>query len=174
MTDEEMYERRLNRIYTAIEPEDNLNGVQEVFSAVLDQNYQEGETLSASRINAMIGEYLERWLTKEERAILASAFRRHVPVYIPAFDDSEMGLDFAVYCMNRIRKGLPAISFNPFHDLMDFANRIKEKALSGNEFGIFTVGGGVPRNWAQQVAPFLDIISDRVAEEERRTYLSGA
>ncbi len=28
--------------------------------------------------------------------------------------------------------------------------------------GIFTVGGGVPRNWAQQVAPYLEILSARM------------
>jgi deoxyhypusine synthase len=28
--------------------------------------------------------------------------------------------------------------------------------------GILTIGGGVPRNWAQQVGPYLDIINKRV------------
>ncbi|MGW8223710.1 MAG: deoxyhypusine synthase family protein, partial [Syntrophobacteria bacterium] len=33
---------------------------------------------------------------------------------------------------------------------------IKEKRL-----GIFTIGGGVPRNWAQQVSPYLEILEER-------------
>jgi deoxyhypusine synthase len=28
--------------------------------------------------------------------------------------------------------------------------------------GIFTIGGGVPRNWAQQVAPYYDITNARL------------
>ena len=29
-------------------------------------------------------------------------------------------------------------------------------------FGLFTIGGGVPRNWAQQVGPFYDIMEMRL------------
>ena len=43
----------------------------------------------------------------------------------------------------------PAPSYNPFLDLHDYARRI----LAAKRLGIFTVGGGVPRNWAQQVGP---------------------
>jgi len=32
--------------------------------------------------------------------------------------------------------------------------------------GIFTIGGGVPRNWAQQVGPYLEISRARLAVEE--------
>ena len=33
-------------------------------------------------------------------------------------------------------------------------------------FGIFTIGGGVPRNWAQQVAPYLDLIRYHIVDKE--------
>jgi deoxyhypusine synthase len=36
---------------------------------------------------------------------------------------------------------------------------------SATTLGIFTIGGGVPRNWAQQVAPFYDITNHRVGSE---------
>jgi deoxyhypusine synthase len=32
--------------------------------------------------------------------------------------------------------------------------------------GIFTIGGGVPRNWAQQVGPYLEIQRVRVGRPE--------
>ena len=31
--------------------------------------------------------------------------------------------------------------------------------------GIFTIGGGVPRNWAQQLGPYLEILSKRLEEK---------
>jgi deoxyhypusine synthase len=43
--------------------------------------------------------------------------------------------------------------FNPFLDLQEYARFVG----SSDRVGIFTIGGGVPRNWAQQVAPYLDI-----------------
>jgi deoxyhypusine synthase len=47
--------------------------------------------------------------------------------------------------------------FDCFLDLEDYAARIeKQKTL-----GIFTIGGGAPRNWAQQVGPYLDLLQKR-------------
>ena len=33
--------------------------------------------------------------------------------------------------------------------------------------GIVTIGGGVPRNWAQQVGPYLEISEKRLGLEDR-------
>ncbi len=43
--------------------------------------------------------------------------------------------------------------FNPYIDLFHYTNRIS----NAKKIGIFTIGGGVPRNWAQQVGPFLEM-----------------
>ncbi len=44
--------------------------------------------------------------------------------------------------------------FNPFMDLRYYTNLISQQ----KKLGIFTIGGGVPRNWAQQAAPMLEIL----------------
>ena len=36
------------------------------------------------------------------------------------------------------------------------------------KLGIFTIGGGVPRNWAQQVGPYLDLIRWRILEKGKK------
>jgi len=87
---------------------------------------------------------------------------------VPAFTDSELGLDLATHILAKARakrqqKNHEAFfshmpNFNPYLDLHDYAKR----ALRAKRLGIFTVGGGVPRNWAQQVAPFVEIINMRV------------
>ena len=53
--------------------------------------------------------------------------------------------------------------------------------MQAKKLGIFTIGGGVPRNWAQQVGPFFDILQNRLedyfafrAVSLRHPYLSGA
>jgi len=85
-------------------------------------------------------------------------------VFIPAFTDSELGLDFYVWALGRQQdagKGIAELGavprFNPFLDLQEYA----ELASSAKRLGIFTVGGGVPRNWAQQVAPLFDLAGSR-------------
>jgi deoxyhypusine synthase len=88
-------------------------------------------------------------------------------VFIPAFTDSELGLDLAGFMVRQalaegqnITEALGSVSlnFNPFLDLGAYA----QKALATPKLGIFTVGGGVPRNWAQQVAPYLDLLQTRL------------
>jgi deoxyhypusine synthase len=94
--------------------------------------------------------------------VLSSAAERDVPVYVPAFTDSELGLDLAIANHLRVRAGRPAFSFDPFLDLDDYSERIRRQKT----LGIFTIGGGVPRNWAQQVGPYLEILRSRLGKDE--------
>ena len=56
-----------------------------------------------------------------------------------------------------------------FVDLDDFAGRVR----AADRLGIFTIGGGVPRNWAQQVAPYLEIRGARLGIQPRLRLLGG-
>ena len=167
-SDEELFEQGYNRIYDTLEMESNLNGVERLVREVLNTAEPPDGVWSSARLCRALGERLHDM--DEGPGILRSAFERDVPVFIPAFTDSEMGLDVCTWAMGR---GLPADgrealspgdtftpvpAFNPFLDLQEYARRIG----TAETLGIFTVGGGVPRNWAQQVAPFYDITNDRV------------
>jgi deoxyhypusine synthase len=79
-------------------------------------------------------------------------------VYVPAFTDSELGLDFEVANRRREAAGRPRLRFDPFEDLGHYANLCRRKP----KLGIFTIGGGVPRNWAQQVGPFWEVLDKRI------------
>jgi deoxyhypusine synthase len=137
---------------------------------VLDKEQPEGGVWSSARICRALGKRLSEMA--QGPGILRSAYEKNVPVFIPAFTDSEMGLDFSTWAMHRAiqaqkadvtklghREVLQAVPpFNPFLDLQEYARLIGD----AQEIGIFTIGGGVPRNWAQQVAPYFDITNDRL------------
>ncbi len=159
MRDEELFDKGYNRVYDTIELEQNLDDTEKIVSETLDA-LPEGVTLSSSLITAALGRYLDAHVSG--RAVLKSALRRGVPVYIPAFTDSELGLDVAVYNRRREMRGLPRRPFDPFLDLEAYTNQVR----ACETLGIFTVGGGVPRNWAQQVGPYLDISQKRLGVEE--------
>jgi len=53
--------------------------------------------------------------------------------------------------------------YNPYLDL----NRFARFALGAKRLGIFTIGGGVPRNWAQEVGPYIDIMDNRLGIDLR-------
>lgn len=155
MDDEELYHAGYDRVYDTLELEKNLDDVEIIFKNVL--NGIDRDTILSSRfLNEKIGEYLTK--NTKGRGILKSAYLKKVPIFIPAYTDSELGLDLGIY--NRaikLKKEKP-FRFDPFLDLEDFTELIRPQ----KRIGIFTVGGGVPRNWAQQVGPYLDIIEKRL------------
>ena len=158
VSDTELYEQGYNRVYDTLEPEQNLDDVEEVMSHVLE-SWDHSEVLCSYKLNHAIGEYLAKH-AKGQRGILKSAYENGVPVFVPAFTDSELGLDVALN--NRLREstGRHKLRFDPFEDLEHFAATL----LRQTRLGIFTIGGGVPRNWAQQFGPFCELRHRRLGE----------
>jgi len=158
VSDEELYEQGYNRVYDTLEPEQNLDDVEEVMSSVLEA-WDHNEIMCSYKLNHAIGAYLARH-AKGQRGILKSAYEKGVPVFVPAFSDSELGLDTALN--NRLREstGRHKIRFDPFEDLEHFAATL----LRQKKLGIFTIGGGVPRNWSQQFGPFIELRHRRLGE----------
>ncbi len=165
LSDKQLYDWGYNRVYDTLEMEANFSHAQELVSEVL-AGFDWSQPACSWRINRELGRKL---LEKGQMpSILGCAFRRDVPVYVPALTDSELGLDVATFSLGQgYRPGdeadLEAFfarvpSFNPFLDLCDYARRMQQ----AGSLGIFTVGGGVPRNWAQQAGPFSEIINMRL------------
>ena len=167
MDDVQLYEAGYNRVYDTLEPEQNLDHVELVMEKVLGA-WDTKETMCSWRLNQEIGRHLEK--NAPGRGILKSAFEQQVPVFVPAFTDSELGLDVALTNRMRDREKKPQINFNPFLDLNHFA----ETLLKQRRLGIFTIGGGVPRNWAQPFGPYCELRVRRAGEDfELKRYHYG-
>jgi deoxyhypusine synthase len=157
VSDTELYEQGYNRVYDTLEPEQNLDDVEEVMSEILE-GWDHNDIVCSYKLNHTIGEHLARRVG--QRGILKSAYEKGVPVFVPAFTDSELGLDVALN--NRLREstGRHKLRFDPFEDLEHFAATL----LRQTRLGILTIGGGVPRNWSQQFGPFIELRHRRLGE----------
>ena len=153
-----LYEQGYNRVYDTLEPEQNLDDVEEVMSQILEA-WDHNEVVCSYKLNHVIGEHLAK-NAKGQRGILKSAYEKAVPVFVPAFTDSELGLDVALN--NRLREstGRHKLRYDPFEDLEHFAATL----LRQKRLGILTIGGGVPRNWSQQFGPFIELRHRRLGE----------
>ncbi|HVB56191.1 MAG TPA: deoxyhypusine synthase family protein [Candidatus Acidoferrales bacterium] len=158
MDDRQLFVAGYNRVYDSLEPEVNLDAVEEVMQHILDQ-WDANEVVCSWKVNRRIGEYLVRHA--KGRGILKSCAEKNVPVYVPAFTDSELGIDFALHKRLRADAGRPLLRFDPYHDFEHYA----ETMLATKEMGIFTVGGGVPRNWAQQFGVYAELLARRGYEK---------
>ncbi len=153
MDDRALYDRGYDRVYDTLELERNLAHVARTLQSVLEA-WPAGETLASHLVCRELGRHLSRE-APAQRGVLKSAFECGVPVYVPAWTDSEMGLDLGVFNRLRVIAGQPRIPFDPYLDLEHFTDGLMRK----KRLGIFTVGGGVPRNWAQQFGPYVEEIA---------------
>jgi len=156
--DLDYYKSGFNRVYDTIELEKNLDDIEKIISDVL-RDWDTDKTLSSYKFCEILGQYLLK--NTQGRGILKSAAREKIPVYIPAFTDSELGLDVGVFQKKQQKKHQTTFSFDPFIDLEHYTQRV----LKSKKIGLFTIGGGVPRNWAQQVAPYIEIINHKLGEK---------
>jgi deoxyhypusine synthase len=154
--DTELARRKLNRVTDTLEPETNLDTVEEVIGQVIERI--DGKAmLSPTALNKLIGKHLAEHYPND-RGILKSAYLHNVPVFVPAFIDSELGNDIYIHNLKRRRRGKKPI-------LMDLEQDSKEliRLVTGSKrFGIFSIGGGVPRNNVQNVAPLIEIVNERL------------
>ena len=170
VSDAELYEKGYNRVYDTYEMEKNLNDLAGILRDVFD-TLPEGQRWGSYELLARIGEFLAK---PGRRGILASAWRHGVPVYIPAFIDSELALDVGTWLIGKALKADPekpvedhiaemSSDYDAYRDLSHYVRIVTRSP----KLGIFTIGGGAPRNWAQQAPPFIDIINNALDVNQR-------
>ena len=136
--------------YDALHSEGNLGEFEAVMSVLEDWDH--ADVMCSYKFNHALGAHLAKH-AKELRSILKSAYEKGVPVFVPAFTDSELGLDVALNNRMRESTGRHKIRFDPFEDLEHYAATL----LRQPRLGIFTIGGGVPQSWSQQFGSFIEL-----------------
>lgn len=155
-SDEKLYEAGYCRVYDTLELERNLEDAAELLEHVL-ADLPTDQALGSHELNWRIGEHVRK--TVPGRGILQSATEKKIPVYVPGFTDSELGLDVFVYNLLCAERGRPPVRIDLLRDIQDYFERVTR----AKRLGIFTIGGGVPRNWAQQVGPLSECLHRRTA-----------
>ena len=149
-----LFEQGYDRVYDTIETEYALDELQDILHEILAKQSARGP-LCSSDITRLLGEYLASH--SKNKGVIGAAHACGVPIFIPAFTDSELGLDFALFNRQSRKEARKGLSFDPFIDFDRYCDFI----LGTKTRGIISLGGGVPRNWAQQVGPFIDAIERR-------------
>ncbi|MEK6965157.1 MAG: deoxyhypusine synthase [Thermoproteota archaeon] len=147
-----LYEKEIVRIrdvyikyYETLEAEDQI--VQKMFKTNLVN-----ESFTSAKLCNIMGKISKEKSKHPERSFIVSAYDYDVPVYIGTLSDSSVALNMAYHRLhNQI-----------YHH--DFTKEILEQAAilyNSKKSGILELGGGVPKNTAQQTGPLLDQILRR-------------
>ena len=144
-----MYEKEIVRIrdvyvkfYETLELEDNI--IQNMFK----DKFSEKSFTTAEFCN-VLGKISKEKSKFPEKSFLTTAYELDVPVYVSTLKDSSLAMNLAVH----------RLKDQPFN--LDFVREIIEQAAivyNSKKSGILELGGGVPKNTAQQTGPLLDQI----------------
>jgi deoxyhypusine synthase len=141
--DDELFKHRINRIYDVFLPEENYDNAEKHLLELIQSIFQE------KNIKITPSEFLQKiGLEIPTKCILSVAAKNEIPVFVPAFSDSELALDIIKYSVFEDYN----FQFDILTEVIKFGDIIK----SADEHGTIIVGGGVPRNWTQQIFPMLD------------------
>ncbi|MFX0021945.1 MAG: deoxyhypusine synthase family protein [Candidatus Hermodarchaeota archaeon] len=141
--DDELFKYRINRIYDIFLPEDNYDKADKKLLETIQSAFKEKKIqLLPSDFLQVIGSGIKT------RCILSMAAKKGIPIFIPAFSDSELALKLLKYNFYEDYE----FQFDILGDVKKFGDIVK----TYKEYGTIIIGGGVPRNWAQQIFPMLD------------------
>jgi deoxyhypusine synthase len=150
--DEDLFKHRINRIYDVFLPEDIYNKAENELLKILISKFPDKSfEITPSEFFQIIGKDIKN------RSVLSSAANNDIPIFVPAISDSEFALDLVKFTET---EGFD-IDFRVLKDVKKFANIIKK----ADSCGTFIIGGGVPRNWAQQIYPYIENI-ERLRRED--------
>ena len=132
---------RVDRIYDTFIDEDELgecdNTIAEIVGTLEPRPYSSREVLEE------MGKYLVKH-SKVKDSIVLSAFKKGVPIFVPAFSDCSAGFGLLHHQWTNPEKHVTIDSAKDFRELV----RIK---LEAKDTGLLMIGGGVPKNFAQDV-----------------------
>ena len=151
--DNELMEQRIDRIYDTYIDEDDLRICDMTIRDIAD-GLDPGAYSSREFILHM-GKYLEE-KKKGENSVVLSCFRKGVPVFCPAFSDSSAG--FGLVLHQQESRDSRKVTIDSVKDFLELT-RIK---IASGDTGLLMVGGGVPKNFAQDTPVAAEILGNDV------------
>ncbi|NLK26706.1 MAG: deoxyhypusine synthase [Euryarchaeota archaeon] len=141
INDSMLRDNYVDRIYDTYIDEEELQHCDATVRAIADD--LEPRPYSSREFIREMG----RWLTTNARkkdSLVELAFRHDVPIFCPAFSDCSAGFGLVMHQHNNPKTHVSIDSVKDFYEL----TKIKMEAKNS---GLFMVGGGVPKNFAQDI-----------------------
>src|SRR6266550_3356308 len=139
MNDDVLRRLAIDRIYDTYIDEDQLRVCDATCGEIADS--LEPRPYSSREFIREMGRYLTRNGKNRESVVLA-AFEKDVPIFCPAFSDCSAGFGLIHHQYENPDKHLSIDSAKDFLEL----TKIK---IASKQSGLFMIGGGVPKNFAQ-------------------------
>jgi deoxyhypusine synthase len=150
MFDGELRELHIDRIYDTLIDEDDLRICDDTIRQITDD--LEPRPHSSREFIRAMGAHLERNGCKTPDSIVWEAYQHDVPIFCPAFSDCSAG--FGLVAHQHAKGDGPKVSLDSAKDFYE----LTQLKIHNPNTGLFMVGGGVPKNFAQDVVVAADVL----------------
>ena len=150
--DGKLRELYIDRIYDTFIDEEQLqvcdNTITEIANSLKPRTYSSREFIKE------MGKYLTENAQKPD-SLVQTAYEKDVPIFCPAFSDSSAGFGLVKHQDENPHSHVSIDSVKDFREL----TRIKMKSPVS---GLFMIGGGVPKNFAQDTVICAEVLGEPV------------
>ncbi|WP_315789316.1 1,9-bis(guanidino)-5-aza-nonane synthase [Fischerella sp. JS2] len=151
--DEFLRQQRIDRIYDTYIDEDQLRicdmTIAEIAGSLSPRPYSSREFIQH------MGAYLEHRGTTTQSVVLA-AYQHQVPIFVPAFSDCSAGFGLVHHQWHSPESHLTIDSVRDFRELT-------QCKLAAGDTGLVMIGGGVPKNFAQDTVVAAELLGFETA-----------
>ncbi len=142
----------IDRIYDTFIDEDQLQKCDGIIAKIADS--LEHRPYSSREFIYEMGKWLTKHAKKKD-SLVQAAYENNVPIFCPAFTDSSAGFGLVYHQWHNPESHVSIDSVKDFLEL----TKIK---MASKESGLFMIGGGVPKNFAQDTVVAAEILGKEV------------
>jgi deoxyhypusine synthase len=142
----------INRIYDTYIDEEELQNCDRTIFEIAET--LEKRPYSSREFISEMGKYLQKNAKKEE-SLIQLAYEHDVPIFCPAFSDSSAGFGLVLHQVKHPKTHLSIDSVADFRELTDIK-------IAAGQTGLLMIGGGVPKNFAQDTVVCAEILGKEV------------
>ncbi|MFA4916793.1 MAG: deoxyhypusine synthase [Syntrophales bacterium] len=152
VNDQQLRKLYIDRIYDTFIDEEELQACDRTIREIADN--LPPRPYSSREFIRQMGRYLTDHATKKN-SLVQTAYEHDVPIFCPAFSDSSAGFGLVLHQHQHPEEHVSIDSVKDFREL----TMIKMKAETT---GLLIIGGGVPKNFAQDTVICAEILGKQV------------
>jgi deoxyhypusine synthase len=152
--DRELRDLYIDRIYDTYINEEDLQSVDHTIFEIA--NTLEPRPYSSRAFIHEMGKYLTK-KAKKKNSLVQTAYEHGVPIFCPAFTDSSAGFGLVLHQKKNPKSYMSIDSIADFRELTDIK-------IAAGTTGLLMIGGGVPKNFAQDTVVCAEILGVKNTE----------
>ncbi|HEY3876330.1 MAG TPA: deoxyhypusine synthase [Candidatus Kapabacteria bacterium] len=150
LDDNQLRDLAIDRIYDTLIDEDELRVCDHTIGEIAET--LEPRPYSSREFISEMGKFLDA-RHPEANSIVLAAYRNDVPIFVPAFSDCSAGFGLV---MHQTAHPDLHVSLDSAKDFLE----LTQLKLASKETGLLMIGGGVPKNFAQDIVVAAELLGE--------------